>query len=68
MWPVQSASFIIVDDQKANIIRRNFLSKTDIALVQEKPKHNQILNVQERENSDEEIKQWVKESFQQVCV
>ena len=44
-WIIQSAPFIIVDDQKANIIGRNVLPKIGINLVQDKPKHNQILNI-----------------------
>ena len=40
-WTVQSAPFIIVEHPKLNIIGRNILPKTAIALVQEKPKQNQ---------------------------
>ena len=39
-WTIKSAPFIIVDDQKANIIRRNIMPKSGIALVQEIPKHD----------------------------
>ena len=66
-WKIQSAPFIIVDDQKANITGRNMLTQIGVKLIQEKQKHNG-LNVREQEESDQEIKQWVKGNFQQLCI
>ena len=62
-WKIQSATFIIVDDQKANIIGRNILPQIGVRLIQEKHKQN-VLSIREQEESDPEIKQWVKDNFQ----
>ena len=61
-WRIQSAPFIIVDDQKANIIGRNILPQIGVELIHEKEKQN-VLSVREQEESDSEIKQWVKANF-----
>ena len=37
-WKIQSALFIIVDNQKANIIGRNILPQIGVKLIQEKHK------------------------------
>ena len=66
-WRKQSALFIIVDDQKANIIGRNILPQIGFKLIQEKQKQN-MLSLREQEESDPEIKQWVKYKFQKLCV
>ena len=66
-WKIQSAPFIIVDDQKSNIIGRNILPQVGVRLIQEKHKQN-ALSVREQEESDPEIKQWVKDNFQQLCI
>ena len=66
-WKNQSAPFIIVDDQKANIIGRNILPQIGISLIQKKHTQN-ILSIREQEESDPEIKQWVKDNFQQLCI
>ena len=66
-WRIQSAPFIILDDQKANIIGRNILTQIGVELTQEKQKQN-VLSVREQEESDSEIKQWVKDNFQQLCI
>ena len=66
-WKIQSAPFIIVDDQRANIIGRIMLPQIGVKLIQEKHKQN-VLNVREQEESDPEIKQWVKKYFQQLCI
>ena len=50
-WKIQSAPFIIVDDQKANIIGRNILPQIGVKLIQEKHKQN-VLNLREQEESD----------------
>ena len=66
-WKIQSAPFIIVDDQKANIIGRNILPQIGVKRIQEKNKQN-VLNIRGQEESDPEIKQWVKDNFQQLCI
>ena len=66
-WKIQSAPFIIVDNQQANIIGRNILPQTGVRLIQEKQKQN-VLSVREQEESDPENKQWVKDNFQHVCI
>ena len=54
VWKVQTASFFIVDDHKKNTIGRNLLPRIGIKLVQEKQTHK-VLNVQEREESNQRI-------------
>ena len=66
-WKVHSAPFIIVDDQKANVIGRNILPQVGVKLIQEKHKQN-ALSVREQAESDPQIKQWVKYNFQQLCI
>ena len=58
-WKMRAAPFIIVDNQKANIIGRNILLQNGIRLLQEKPKKGDVLNIREQEQSNPEIKQWV---------
>ena len=53
-WKIQTAPFIIVDDQKTNIIGRNILHRIGIKLIQEKQKQN-VLIVREQEESNPEI-------------
>ena len=66
-WRIQSAPFIIVDEQKTNIIGRKILTQIGVKLIQEKQKQN-VLSVREQEESDPEIKQWVKDNFTQLCI
>ena len=66
-WKVQTAPFIIVDNQKAKILGRNLLSRIGINLIQDKPTQK-ILKLQQSDKSNHEIKQWVKDNFQQLCV
>ena len=63
-WIVQSAPFIIIDDQKVHGIS---YQKIGIKLVQDKPKHNNNFHEKE-ENSHDELKTWVEENFQGFCV
>ena len=68
-WIIQLAPFIIVDDQKANNIGQNILTKIGIKLVQDKPKHKQILKFHEKEEaSEEELKNCFKNNFQELRV
>ena len=64
-WIIQSALFIIVDDQKADIKGGTFYQK----LGSNKPKHNQILNIHSKEeNSDKNFKKCFTKIFQELCV
>ena len=67
VWKIQTAPFNILDDRKANIIGRNLLPRIGIRLVQEK-QTRRVLSVQEKDESNHEFKQWVKDNFQQLCV
>ena len=64
---VQTALFIIVDNQKANILGRNLLPRIGIKLIQDKPTQK-VLTVQRSDKSNHEIKPWFKDNFQQLCV
>ena len=66
-WKIQSAPFIIVDDQEANIIGRKLLPKIGVRLIQKTNKQT-VLNIREKEESDPDIKQWVEDNFQQLCI
>ena len=55
-WTIQSAPFIVSDDQKANILGRNLLPNIGIKLIQEKPQHKQILSIAEENTSNPDIK------------
>ena len=67
-WKIQAAPFIIVDNQKANIIGRNILPQLGIRLIQEKPKQERVMNLRDQEQSNPEIKQWVKDNYPQLCI
>ena len=67
-WSLKSAPFIVVDDQKANILGRNLLPNIGINIIQEKPQHKQMLSTTEENTSNPEMKQWVKENFPYLCV
>ena len=56
-----------MDNHKANIIGRNLLPRIGIKLTQDKQTHR-VLTVQRNDESNHEIKQWVKDYFQQLCV
>ena len=56
-----------MDNQKANILGRNLVPRIGIKLIQDKPTQK-ILYVQQNDESNHEIKQWVKDNFQQLCV
>ena len=67
-WKIKADPLIIVDNQKANIIGRNILPQLGINLIQEKPKQENVLNIREQKQSNPEIKQWVKDSYPQLCI
>ena len=56
-WKTQPAPFIIIDDQKANIIGRNILPQIGVKLIQEKHKQN-VLSIREQEESVPVINQF----------
>ena len=56
-----------MDNQKANILGRNLLPRIDIRLIRDKPTQK-VLTVQWSDESNHEIKQWVKDNFQQLCI
>ena len=62
-WTIQSAPFIVVGDQKANILGRNLLLSIGIKLIQEQTQHKQVLKITEENTSNPVIKQWVIECF-----
>ena len=66
-WKIQTSPFIITDDHKTNILGRNLLPRIGIRLIQEKQTHK-VLNLQEKDESSHEIKQWVKDKIQPLCV
>ena len=66
-WKIQTAPFIIVDNHKANVIGRNLLPHIGIKLIQDK-QTQKVLTVQQSYESNHEIKQWIKDNFQQLCV
>ena len=67
-WTIQSAPFIVVNGQKANIFGRNLLSSIGIKLIQEQPQHKQRLIITEENTSNPGIKHWVKKNFENLCV
>ena len=67
-WTIQSAPFIVVDYQKANILCRNILSIIGIKSIQEKPQHKQVLTITEENTLHPVMKQWVKDNFENLCV
>ena len=56
-----------MDNHKANIIGRNLLPGIGIRLIQDKQTHR-VLTVQRNDESNHEIKHWVKDNFEQLCV
>ena len=55
-WTIHTASFIVVDDRRANILGRNLLPQIGIQLHQErKPVGKSILQVNSVKNSDTQI-------------
>ena len=54
--------------KKTNILGRNLLPKIGMKQVQEEPQNQQILNKNEEDKSNPEIKHWVEENFAQLFV
>ena len=67
-WTIQTASFIVVDDRRANILGRNLLPLIGIQLHQEKkPAGKSVLQVNSVENSDTQIATWVRTTYPGLC-
>ena len=56
-----------MDNHKANIIGRNLLPHIGIELIQNK-QTQKVITVQRSNESNHEVKQWVKDNFQQLFV
>ena len=67
-WKIHAASFIVVDDRRANILGRNPLPQIGIQLHQErKPAGKSVLQVNSVENSDTQIATWVRTTYPGLC-
>ena len=63
-WTIQTASFIVVDDRRANILGRNLLPQVGIQLHQErKPVGKSALYVNNIDSSDAQIAAWVRTTY-----
>ena len=67
-WTIQTASFIVVDDRRANILGRNLLPQIGIQLHQErKPVGKSALYVNNIDSSDTQIATWVRTTYPGLC-
>ena len=67
-WTIHTASFIVVDDRRANILGRNLLPQIGIQLHQErKPAGESVCQVNSIENSDTQIATWVRNTYPGLC-
>ena len=67
-WTIQTSSFIVVDDRRANILGRNLLPLIGIQLHQEQnPAGKSVLQVNSVENSDTQIATWVRTTYPGLC-
>ena len=67
-WTIQTASFIVVDDRRANILGRNLLPQIGIQLHQErKPVGKSALHVNNIDSSDTQIAAWVRTTYPGLC-
>ena len=67
-WTIQIASFIVVDDRRANIMGRNLLPQIGTKLHQErKPVGKSNFHVNGIDNSDKQIAAWVKTTYPGLC-
>ena len=67
-WKIQTASFIVVDDRRANIMGRNHLPQIGIKLHQErKPAGKSNFYVNSINKSDTQIAAWVKTTYPGLC-
>ena len=65
---IQTASFIVVDDRRANILGRNLLPQIGIQLHQErKPVGRSALHVNNIDSSDTQIVAWVRTTYTGPC-
>ena len=67
-WKIQTASFLVVDDRRANIMGRNLLPQIGIKLHQErKPVGKSNFHVNSIDSSDTQIAAWVKITYLGLC-
>ena len=67
-WTIQTASFIVVDDRRPNILWRNFQPQIGIQLHQEsKPFGKSTLHVNNIDSSDAQIATWVRTTYPGLC-
>ena len=67
-WTIQSSQFILVDDEKANIVGRNLLPQIGLKFILEKRKQYRMLSMRATEKSNSEVQQRVKLNFKQLCI
>ena len=66
-WTTHTASFIVVDDRRANILRHNLLLQIGIQLRQKKPVGKLTLHVDNIKSSDTQIAIWVRTTYPGLC-
>ena len=67
-WTIQTASFIVVDDRRANIMGRNLLPQIGIELHQERKLIGKSeLHVNNIDSSDTQIAAWVRTTYPGLC-
>ena len=67
-WTIQTASFIVVDDRRANIMGRNLLPQIGIELHQERKLIGKSkLHVNIIDSSDTQIAAWVRNTYPGLC-
>ena len=59
-WTTNTASFVVVDDKRANIMGRNLLPLLGIHLHREKPNGKSMNFISDTDQSDTVITNWVK--------
>ena len=67
-WTMQTASFIVVDDRRANILGRDLVPQIGIQLHQErKPVGMSTLHIKNIASSDTKIATWVRTTYPRLC-
>ena len=66
-WTIYTASFIVVDDRRANILGHNLLLQIGKQLGQKKPGGNLTLHVDNIKSSDTQVAIWVRTTYPGLC-
>ena len=67
-WTIQTVSFVVVDDSRANILGRNLFPQIGISLHQErKPVGKSKLHVNNTDSSDTQTAAWVRTTYPGFC-